>query len=127
MGILIGSAVGLYLCLCYGKNQQELFFYFSIMWTFAGCFCMAFFSFFFIWEISVASTSHDIPLLLGNLTSFASGFVLVILGSLIRPDNFNFNITKQRIVVVEERIRSLIKEDNDESSLKKRTICGYKY
>lgn len=78
-------------------------------------------------NISVATTSHDIPLLLGNLTSFASGFVLVILGSLIRPDNFNFNITKQRIVVVEERIRSLIKEDNDKSLLKKRTIFGYKY
>ena len=78
-------------------------------------------------NISVLSTSHDIPLLLGNLTSFATGFAFVIFGSLIKPDNFNFNITKQRIVVVEERVRALIKEDNDEALLKKRTLFGYKY
>jgi urea-proton symporter len=65
-----------------------------------GVLVWALFSFFFIWKYLCSYTSHDIPLLLGILTSFVSGFVLVTLGSLIRLDNFNFNITKQRIVVV---------------------------
>ena len=128
MGILIGSAVGpISLSLIWKKTNKISASISALCGLLLGVFVWLFSAFSLYGNISVASTSHDFPLLLGNLTSFASGFVLVILGSLIRPDNFNFNITKQRIVVVEERIRSLIKEDNDESSLKKRTIFGYKY
>jgi urea-proton symporter len=128
MGILIGSAVGpISLSLIWKKTNKISASISALCGLLLGVFVWLFSAFYLYGNISVASTSHDIPLLLGNLTSFTSGFVLVILGSLIKPDNFNFNITKQRIVVVEERIRSLIKEDNDESLLKKRTIFGYKY
>jgi SSS family transporter len=128
MGILIGSAVGpISLSLIWKKTNKISASISALCGLLLGVFVWLFSAFSLYGNISVASTSHDIPLLLGNLTSFVSGFVLVILGSLIKPDNFNFNITKQRIVVVEERIRSLIKEDNDESLLKKRTIFGYKY
>jgi SSS family transporter len=128
MGILIGSAVGpISLSLIWKKTNKISASFSALCGLLLGVIVWLFSAFSLYGNISVASTSHDIPLLLGNLTSFVSGFVLVILGSLIRPDNFNFNITKQRIVVVEERIRSLIKEDNDESLLKKRTIFGYKY
>ena len=128
MGILIGSAVGpISLSLIWKKTNKISASFSALCGLLLGVFVWLFSAFYLYGNISVASTSHDIPLLLGNLTSFVSGFVLVILGSLIKPDNFNFNITKQRIVVVEERIRSLIKEDNDESLLKKRTIFGYKY
>lgn len=128
MGILIGSAVGpISLSLIWKKTNKISASFSALCGLLLGVIVWLFSAFSLYGNISVASTSHDIPLLLGNLTSFVSGFVLVILGSLIKPDNFNFNITKQRIVVVEERIRSLIKEDNDESFLKKRTIFGYKY
>ena len=128
MGILIGSAVGpISLSLIWKKTNKISASFSALCGLLLGVIVWLFSAFSLYGNISVASTSHDIPLLLGNLTSFVSGFVLVILGSLIRPDNFNFNITKQRIIVVEERIRSLIKEDNDESFLKKRTIFGYKY
>jgi urea-proton symporter len=128
MGILIGSAVGpISLSLIWKKTNKISASISALFGLLMGVFVWLFSAFSIHGDISVASTSHDIPLLLGNLTSFASGFVLVILGSLIKPDNFNFNITKQRIVVSEERIRSLIKEDNDESLLKKRTKFGYKY
>lgn len=128
MGILIGSAVGpISLSLIWKKTNKISASISALCGLLLGVFVWLFSAFSIHGDISVASTSHDIPLLLGNLTSFASGFVLVILGSLIKPDNFNFNITKQRIVVSEERIRSLIKEDNDESLLKKRTVFGYKY
>ena len=128
MGILIGSAVGpISLSLIWKKTNKISASFSALCGLLLGVIVWLFSAFSLYGNISVASTSHDIPLLLGNLTSFVSGFVLVILGSLIKPDNFNFNITKQRIVVVEERIRSLIKEDNDESLLKKRTIFGYKY
>lgn len=128
MGILIGSAVGpISLSLIWKKTNKISASISALCGLLLGVFVWLFSAFSLYGNISVASTSHDIPLLLGNLTSFVSGFVLVILGSLIKPDNFNFNITKQRIVVAEERIRSLIKEDNDELFLKKRTIFGYKY
>jgi urea-proton symporter len=128
MGILIGSAVGpISLSLIWKKTNKISASISALCGLLLGVFVWLFSAFSLYGNISVASTSHDIPLLLGNLTSFTSGFILVILGSLIKPDNFNFNITKQRIVVAEERIRSLIKEDNDESLLKKRTIFGYKY
>lgn len=78
-------------------------------------------------DISISSTGHDLPLLYGNLTSIISGFLLVILGSIIKPDNFNFNITKQRIVVVDEKIRSVINEDQNDFLLKKASMSGYKY
>jgi SSS family transporter len=128
MGILIGSAVGpISLSLIWKKTNKTSASLSALFGLLAGIFVWLFSAYSLYGNISVLSTSHDIPLLFGNLTSFATGFAFVILGSLIKPDNFNFNITKQRIVVVEERIRSLIKEDNDENLLKKRTLFGYKY
>jgi urea-proton symporter len=128
MGILIGSAVGpISLSLIWKKTNKISASISALCGLLLGVFVWLFSAFSIYGDISVASTSHDIPLLLGNLTSFTSGFVLVILGSLIKPDNFNFNITKQRIVIAEERVRSLIKEDDDESLLKNRTVFGYKY
>jgi len=128
MGILIGSAVGpISLALIWKKTNKIAASISAIVGLSFGVIVWLYSAHYFYGNISVTSTSHDIPLLLGNLTSFVSGFGLVILGSWIKPDNFNFNITKQRIVVVEERVRSLIREDNDEALLKKRTLFGYKY
>lgn len=128
MGILIGSAVGpISLALIWKKTNKIAASISAIVGLSFGVIVWLYSAHYLYGNISVTSTSHDIPLLLGNLTSFVSGFGLVILGSWIKPDNFNFNITKQRIVVVEERVRSLIREDNDEALLKKRTLFGYKY
>ncbi len=128
MGILIGSAVGpISLSLVWEKTNKMSASLSALLGLLSGVFVWLFSAYYLYGNISVLSTSHDIPLLLGNLTSFTTGFAFVILGSLIKPDNFNFNITKQRIVVAEERIRSLIKEDSDEMLLKKRTLFGYKY
>lgn len=128
MGILIGSAVGpISLSLIWKKTNKTAASISALMGLFLGVLVWLCSANYLFGNISVTSTSHDIPLLLGNLTSFVSGFALVIIGTLIKPDNFNFNITKQRIVVVDERVRSLIREDNDETLLKKRTLFGYKY
>lgn len=128
MGILIGSAVGpISLSLIWKKTNKTAASISALLGLFFGVLVWFYSANHIYGNISVTSTSHDIPLLMGNLTSFVSGFAIVLLGSWIKPDNFNFNITKQRIVVVEERIRSLIKEDNDEALLKKRTLFGYKY
>lgn len=128
MGILIGSAVGpISLSLIWKKTNKVSASLSAILGLLSGIIVWLFSAYSLYGNISVMSTSHDIPLLLGNLTSFTTGFAFVILGSLIKPDNFNFNITKQRIVVAEERVRSLIREDDDETLLKKRTLFGYKY
>jgi SSS family transporter len=128
MGIIIGSAVGpISLSLVWKKTNKTSASLSALFGLLAGVFVWLFSAYYLYGNISVLSTGHDIPLLLGNLTSFTTGFAFVILGSLIKPDNFNFNITKQRIVVVEQRIRSLIKEESDETLIKKRTSFGYKY
>ena len=128
MGILIGSAVGpISLSLIWKKTNKLAASLSALFGLLSGITVWLFSAYSLFGGISIESTSHDIPLLLGNLTSFTTGFAFVILGSLIKPGNFNFNITKQRIVVSEERIRSLIKEDSDETLLKKRTLFGYRY
>ena len=62
------------------KNQQDLSASISALFgLLLGVFVWLFSAFYLYGNISISSTSHDIPLLLDNLTSFASGFVLVIL------------------------------------------------
>ena len=39
---------------------------------------------------------------------FSTGVIVTIAGSLIRPEKFNFAITRQKIHVVDEKIRSKI-------------------
>lgn len=128
MGILIGSAVGpISLSLLWKKTNKTFASLSALIGLTLGVTVWLLSAYVLFGNISIMSTSGDIPLLYGNLTSILSGFILVIFGSLYKPDNFNFNITKQRIVVADEKIRSLLNEDKDEAALKKRTSVGYKY
>jgi nucleotide-binding universal stress UspA family protein len=64
---------------------------------------------------------------LGNVTAIAVGALVSIIGSLLRPENFNFEVMKQKILVVDDRIRSMIEHDTDEKFLKKAARFSYKY
>jgi hypothetical protein len=59
-------------------------------------------------EISIGSTGHHIPLLIGNITSIFLGTAISLIGSLLKPQKFNYNIMKQKILVVDEKIRSMM-------------------
>lgn len=128
MGILIGSAVGpVSLSLLWKKTNKVSTSLSAIFGLGLGVAVWLYSAYFMFGNISISSTGHDLPLLYGNLTSITSGFLLVILGTILKPDNFNFNITKQRIVVVDEKTRSIINEDQNDSILKKFSMAGYKY
>ncbi|MDW0282625.1 MAG: sodium/solute symporter [Nitrososphaeraceae archaeon] len=77
-------------------------------------------------EVSISSTGEDIPLLFGNITSISVGAALVIVISVIRPNYFNFEVMKQKILVVDEKIRRIIEQDNDEQFLKKSATFSYR-
>ncbi|MGI0001543.1 MAG: hypothetical protein ACRD42_00505, partial [Nitrososphaeraceae archaeon] len=56
-------------------------------------------------EVSIMSTERDITILLGNLTSISVGSILTNFISIIRPHYFNFEVMKQKILIVDEKIR----------------------
>ena len=68
-------------------------------------------------QLSVDTTGETIPLLVGNITSISVGAGIAVIGSLARPAHFNFEVMKQRILVVDEKIRSIIEKDTDDSLL----------
>ena len=75
-------------------------------------------------EISIASTGNIIALLAGNITSIAVSLAITVVGSLLFPERFDFRALKQKILLVDDRIRSMIKHDTDEKMLQKAsTFC----
>jgi nucleotide-binding universal stress UspA family protein len=59
--------------------------------------------------------------------SISTGAAISFIGSILKPDNFNFNVMKQRILVVDDKIRSIIQQDSDEKVLKSAAQFSYKY
>ena len=53
--------------------------------------------------------------------------VISVLGSLLRPEDFNFSVMKQKIVVVEKRSKSIIERDNDDYVLRGIAQFHYRY
>ena len=78
-------------------------------------------------EVSIFSTGKNIPLLVGNVVSISTGGAIAIAGSLLKPDKFNFKVMKQKILVVDDKIRSIIEQDSDESFLKSAAKFSYRY
>ena len=78
-------------------------------------------------EVTIASTGQNTPLLIGNVTAISVGALVSLAGSLLKPENFNFEVMKQKILVVDDRIRSMIEHDTDEKFLKKSAQFSYKY
>jgi SSS family transporter len=77
--------------------------------------------------ISVSSTSQNLPLLAGNVTSILVGAIVTFLGSMIKPDNFDFRLMKQKIMIVDAKIRRAIEYESDEEYLKHWSKVGYKF
>ena len=70
-------------------------------------------------EISISSTGNIIALLAGNITSIAVSLAITVVGSVLFPERFDFRSLKQKILLVDDRVRSMIKHDTDEELLQK--------
>ncbi|MGI0093223.1 MAG: sodium:solute symporter family transporter, partial [Nitrosotalea sp.] len=128
MGIIIGSAVvPIALTLTWKKTNKIAASSGALVGLFLGIGAWLYSAYVLFGQVSLSSTSQSIPLLLGNVISISSGGLIVFLGSLIHPSNFNFNIMKQKIIVIDERIRSIIERDNDENFLKNAAKFTYRY
>src|ERR671925_434983 len=77
--------------------------------------------------VSVFTTGQDLPLLAGNITSILIGAAVTLLGSIIKPENFDFRLMKQKILIVDAKIRKLMEDESDEEYLKRSSKFGYKY
>jgi SSS family transporter len=128
MGILIGSAVApIALSLLWRKTNKMAASSGAIVGLLLGV---------LVWlgsanaqygEITVFSTGQNIPLLLGNVTSILVGAAITLVGSMLRSENFNFGILKQKILVVEDRVRTIVEHDSDEKFLSNAARFTHKY
>lgn len=128
MGILIGSAVApVLLALIWSKTNRTAATIGAVLGLISGVGIWLLSADILFGNISLMSTGQNIPLLVGNLTSISIGAIVTIAGSLLKPERFNFGITRQKIHLVDERIRSMIKQDSDELYLQKIAKFGYRY
>lgn len=120
MGILIGSAVApISLGILWKKTNR----YAATVAAVAGLVCGV-----LGWlvsahiisgEISIASTGNIIVLLVGNIISIIVSLAITLVGSMLFPERFDFRSLKQKILLVDDKVRSMIKRDTDEKLLKK--------
>ncbi len=118
MGILIGSAVApISFSILWEKTNR----YAATAGALAGLFCgvvaWIFSASLMFGEVTISSTGNTIPLLVGNVTSILTSLALTIGGSALVPENFDFRALKQKILVVDDRVRSMLKRDTDERLL----------
>ncbi len=120
MGILIGSAVApISLSILWKKTNK----YAATSAAIAGLICGVLS---WIWsadlmygEITLSSTGNLLPLLIGNIISISVGLCITVIGSMIKPENFDFVIMKQKILLVDEKISSMLMHDTDKEFLER--------
>ncbi|MGI0043491.1 MAG: sodium:solute symporter family transporter, partial [Nitrososphaeraceae archaeon] len=118
MGILIGPAVvPIALTVSWKKTNGFSVALGSLVGLIAGILSWVATTWFLYGQLSITTTGETIPLLVGNITSISVGAGIAVIGSLVRPAHFNFEVMKQRILVVDEKIRSIIEKDTDDSQL----------
>jgi len=128
MGILIGSAViPISLSVVWNKTNKVAAVSAALIGLASGLIAWIITADILYGEVSIFSTGKNIPLLVGNVVSISTGGAIAIAGSLLKPDKFNFKVMKQRILVVDDKIRSIIEQDSDESFLKSAAEFSYRY
>jgi urea-proton symporter len=128
MGVLIGSAVvPISLAIVWKRTNKVA----ATVGALAGLVCGV-----AVWlasshvlygMISVSTTGHNLPLLAGNVTSILVGAIVTLFGSMVKPDNFDFKLMKQKIMIVDAKIRRVIEDEIDEEYLKRWAKFGYKF
>jgi SSS family transporter len=128
MGVLIGSAVvPISLAIVWKRTNKVAATTGALAGLVFGVAVWLASSYAFYGTVSVSSTSQNMPLLAGNVTSILVGGIVTFLGSLIKPDNFDFRLMKQKIMIVDAKIRRAIEHESDEEYLKRWSKFGYKF
>jgi nucleotide-binding universal stress UspA family protein len=120
MGILIGSAVApISLAILWKKTNKYAATSAAIIGLGCGVVSWLFSADSMFGEITLSSTGNLLPLLIGNVASISVSLGITFFGSMIKPDKFDFGIMKQKILVVDDKIRSMLEHDTDEEFLKR--------
>ena len=128
MGVLIGSAVApISLAILWKNTNRYAATSAAIIGLGCGVTVWLGYAFNTSGEITLASTSDMFALLAGNLASILTSLVITVVGSLFRPENFNFSKLKTEIFVVDERIRKRLEKETNEESLKRASKFSKQY
>ena len=128
MGVLIGSAVApISLAILWKDTNRYAATIASIIGLGCGVTVWLGYAYATSGEISLASTSNMFALLAGNLTSILTRLIITVIGSLFRPENFNFSKLKHEIFVVDEQIRKRLEKETNEESLKNASKFSMRY
>lgn len=120
MGVLIGSAVApISLAILWKNTNRYAATAAAIIGLGCGVSVWLGYAFSTSGEISLISTADMFALLAGNLASILTSLAITVIGSLFRPENFNFSKLKHEIFVVDETIRKRLEKETNEESLKK--------
>ena len=118
MGILIGSAVApISLSILWGRTNRNAATVAAVTGLVAGVAAWLGSASAIHGEISILSTGSSMPLLAGNVASMLTGLLVTVVGSIMFPERFDFRDLKQRILLVDDRIRSMLRRDADERRL----------
>ncbi|HEX7031614.1 MAG TPA: sodium/solute symporter [Nitrososphaera sp.] len=127
MGVLIGSAVvPIALAVTWKRTNKIAATAGAIAGLGCGLVVWLATAYTFYGEISVNATGQNVPLLAGNLTSILVGGIVTLFGSVVRPENFDFKVMKQKILIIDARIRRQVERENDEEYLRRSSRFGYK-
>ncbi|MDC0186853.1 sodium/solute symporter [Candidatus Nitrosopelagicus sp.] len=128
MGVLIGSAVApISLAILWKDTNRYAATIASIVGLGCGVTVWLGYAYATSGEISLASTSNMFALLAGNLASILTSLIITVIGSLFRPENFNFSKLKHEIFVVDEQIRKRLEKETNEESLKNASKFSMRY
>lgn len=120
MGVLIGSAVApISLSILWTKTNRYAATGGAVAGLIAGVSGWVISAVAIHGDISISSTGSTIPLLTGNILSIVVGLAVTIGGSLLSPERFDFRALKQKILVVDDRVRSMLERDTDEGMLRR--------
>ena len=120
MGVLIGSAVApVSFAILWKKTNRYAATGAAVIGLVSGVISWFWSANLMFDEITLSSTGHLVPLLIGNVISISVSLGITIVGSMIKPEKFDFHLMKQKILVVDDKIRSMIKHDTDEEFLQR--------
>ena len=120
MGILIGSAVApVSLAILWKKTNRYAATSAAIIGLGCGVVSWLFSANSMFGEITLSSTGNLLPLLIGNVTSISVSLGITFFGSMMKPERFDFGVMKQKILVVDDKIRSMLEHDTDEEFLQR--------
>ena len=120
MGILIGSAVApISLGILWRKTNRTAATTAAVVGLACGVLAWIISAGMMFGEVTIASTGNVAALLTGNITSIAVSLIITVIGSIMFPERFDFRALRQKILLVDDKVRSMIKHDTDEKMLQR--------